>query len=314
MKDESITGEIKHFLISYADTNLGWAEWIGDQLEKAGYRTILRDWDFRPGANVILEMNDAIIRSERTLLVLTPAYLHGDRFAEWAATFLGDPRGIRGRVLPVRVELCNPRGLLGPLVPIDLVGLPEALAVKRLLDGVLRTRVRNHNAPFPGPTGSQNENQFSPIPNEQFLSQVQQIEGLLRAGDYDTAYMVIDGTLRSLYDDYTAQQRARLLYMQGLVYLKGRRPYNLTHPIIKSASMLLSKAAREHRLRAYAAALAAIECDFARGGLRRAGVDTAALLEQASRLRASEEDKAIIDIFRIIQPELYQDYCHLFSN
>jgi hypothetical protein len=312
MADESITGERKHFLVSYADLDRKWAEWIGNQLEKAGYKTILRDWDFRPGSNVILEMNDAIISSERTLLVITLAYLNSPAFVEWNATFRNDPRGKLGRVLPVRVELCNLQGLLETLRPIDLVGLPEEQATQRLLDGVLQTRARNDNAPFPGPTASQD--QFSPIPNEQFQFQVQQIEGLLRTGDYNTAHMTIDGLLRSFSHDYTSQQRARLLYLQGLVYLKGHRPYHLTHPVIKSAGTLLSQATREHPLRVYAATLAAVECDFARGGLQRVGVNPIALLEQASRLRISDEDAAAIAIFKTIQPELYQDYRRLFSN
>src|SRR5579884_2618372 len=314
MADESITGKRKHFLISYADGDLRWAEWIGNQLEKAGYKTILRDWDFLAGSNVVLKMNEAIMRSERTLLVITPAYLSSDRAVEWAAAFFGDPQGKRGRVLPVRVELCNPQGLLGPLKPIDLVGLPEEQASQHLLNGVLRTRARNDNAPFPGATSSSNQDEFSPIPNEQFQSQVRQIESFLRVGNYDTAYLTIDGLLRSFYDDYTARQRARLLYIQGLVYLKGHRPHHLTHPIIKSASMLLAQATNEHALRVYAAARAAIECDFASGGLRRAGVNLNALLEQVSNLQVSTEDRDDIDIFKSIQPELYQEYRRLFSN
>jgi hypothetical protein len=307
MPAEKVTGENIHFLISYTTCDRLWAEWIGTRLEQSGYQTILRDWDFRPGQNAVLEMDDAIKRSERTLLVITPAYLNSDAFVEWAAAFRDDPRGKLGRVLPVRVELCNPRGILGALVPIDLVGLAEQEATRCLLDGVLQTRARITSASFPGVSTSQIK-----IPDGHFLPQLQQIEGMLRVGDYGTAFVTIDGLLRSLYEDYLPRQRARMLYLQGLVYLKGKRPRYLTHSIVGSASKLLAQAGREYPLRAYAATLAAVESDYAGDGLRRAGVDPQALLEQARHLRTSEEDKPAINILLDVQPELYQAFRHLF--
>ena len=308
MPTEKLNGKNVHFLISYTVSDKAWAEWIGSKLEQSGYQTILRDWDIRPGQNAVIEMDDAIKRSERTLLVLTPAYLNSDAFVEWAASFRNDPHGRQGRVLPVRVALCNPEGFLGALEPVDLVGWAEQDATKRLLDGILQTRAKNDNAAFPGPNASHIK-----IPDKHFLPQIQNLENLMRLTDYDTAFVTIDRLLRNLYNDYLPRQRAWLLYLQGLVYLKGKRPRYLTHGVIGSTSKLLVQAGHEHpSLRVYAATLAAIEIDYADSGLRRSGVDLQALLDRTRRLHASEEDKPAINILSSVQPELYQAFRHLF--
>jgi hypothetical protein len=63
------------FLISYTSTDRGWAEWIAATLEAEGYQTHLAAWDVRPGANVVLARDEATKQAERTLLVLSRAYL-----------------------------------------------------------------------------------------------------------------------------------------------------------------------------------------------------------------------------------------------
>src|SRR5947209_5062107 len=104
----------KDFFISYTGKDRAWAEWIAMQLEEAGYRTIIQAWDFRPGSNFVAEMDDAAKRAHRTMPVLSPAYLASEyAFAEWAVAFRRDPRGLAGRVLPVRIQRCEVEGLLG---------------------------------------------------------------------------------------------------------------------------------------------------------------------------------------------------------
>ena len=49
----------KHFFISYNKADITWAEWIAWELEEAGYLTIVQAWDFRPGFNFVLRMQQA---------------------------------------------------------------------------------------------------------------------------------------------------------------------------------------------------------------------------------------------------------------
>src|SRR5262245_58446396 len=107
---------VTDFFISYTQVDRPWAEWIAWQLEAAGYTTVIQAWDFRPGANFAMAMQDA--------------------------AFARDPTGAQGRLLPVRIHDCEPRGLLPQIVYIDLVGLDVEAAREALLAGVQRQRVK----------------------------------------------------------------------------------------------------------------------------------------------------------------------------
>jgi hypothetical protein len=145
---------IVDYFISYTSTDKAWAEWIGWVLEAAGSSVLLQAWDFVPGSNFVLEMQRAAASARRTIAVLSPDYLTS-RFAapEWAAAFAQDPEGLSRRLVPVRVRDCVLEGMLQTIVHIDLVGLDEAAARKRLTDGLGAKRGKPDQAPpFPGST------------------------------------------------------------------------------------------------------------------------------------------------------------------
>lgn len=146
------TESMKDFFLSYNKADRTWAEWIGWQLEEAGYTVIVQAWDFRPGSNFVLDMQRATVEAERTIAVLSPDYLSAlFTQPEWAAAFVQDPTGEKGTLLPVRVRECEIKGLLHPIVYIDLFKLEEAIAKRALLDGVKRGRAKPDVEPdFPG--------------------------------------------------------------------------------------------------------------------------------------------------------------------
>jgi hypothetical protein len=139
------------FFVSYTKADRAWAEWIAWQLEEAGYIVTLQAWDFRPGQNFALRMNDAAEHSGRTLIVLSPDFLSSPFAAsEWAEAFARDPTGQSGSLLPVRVHPYQPTGLLRALVYVDLVGLDEEGARKALLEGASPGRAKPSTPPsFP---------------------------------------------------------------------------------------------------------------------------------------------------------------------
>lgn len=138
--------------VSYNSADRGWAEWIVWQLEAARYEVVIQAWDFCPGSNFVLEMQRAAAETDRTVAVLSPSYLSAAfTHPEWAASFARDPEGKEHRLVPVRVEPCELKGLLGQIVYIDLVGLDEETARERLLAGLELGRARPTTPPpFPG--------------------------------------------------------------------------------------------------------------------------------------------------------------------
>lgn len=140
---------MKDFFISYNSADRAWAEWIAWQLEAAGHSVVIQAWDFREGGNFVLDMQRAVEEAQRTIIVLSPAFLASKFTApEWAAAFARDPTGTQGRLLPVRVRDCQPTGLLAQLVYVDLVGVKNhAHARERLLAGAATGRAKPLDEP-----------------------------------------------------------------------------------------------------------------------------------------------------------------------
>jgi tetratricopeptide (TPR) repeat protein len=139
------------FFVSYTGADQAWAEWLADQLEAARHPVVLQAWDFRPGENFILRMNQALAQAERVLAVLSPAYF-GSAYAtdEWTAALVRD-QASRDRLLPVRIAPCDLPPLISNRVYVDLVGLDEPTAAARLLAGIDQGRAKPAGPrPFPG--------------------------------------------------------------------------------------------------------------------------------------------------------------------
>jgi hypothetical protein len=140
----------RDFFISFASADRSSAEWIAVELETAGYTTVVQSFDFRPGTDFVQQMQQAAATAERTIAVLSPAYFESVFVgAEWGAAFAKDPRGEKGLLIPVRVQPCDPPGLLATRVYVDLVGLDEAAARRKLLAAVDRNRPRPTTTGFP---------------------------------------------------------------------------------------------------------------------------------------------------------------------
>jgi tetratricopeptide (TPR) repeat protein len=138
------------FFVSYTSADRVWAEWIAWQLEQASYQVIVQAWDFEPGDNFVARMRDALQQADRTLALVSAAYLASPYcIDEWTGAFLHDPDG-RNRLLQMRIEDCELPRLLRAQIYVDLVGLPREQARARLLAGVKRGRRKPaSDPPFP---------------------------------------------------------------------------------------------------------------------------------------------------------------------
>ncbi|MBA2435705.1 MAG: toll/interleukin-1 receptor domain-containing protein [Chthoniobacterales bacterium] len=142
---------LRNFFISYNRADERWAEWIAWTVADAGYTHYFQKWDFRPGGNFVLDMQKAAAESERTLLVLTTNYLQSlYTQPEWAAAFARDPTGEKRLIVPVRVERCEPAGMLKSIVYCDLVDLGGEDARTTLLAALQPSGKPAAPPPFPG--------------------------------------------------------------------------------------------------------------------------------------------------------------------
>lgn len=98
---------------------------------------VVQAWDMVAGRDFVHEMHKATTKAKRTIAVLSPAYLTSQfGEAEWGVAFAGDPRGEKGRLVPVRVAEVAPEGLLATRIYIDLVGKDRQAARTALLNGL----------------------------------------------------------------------------------------------------------------------------------------------------------------------------------
>lgn len=129
--------EIKDFFISYNKADKEIAKWIAGTLEENNYTTYIQTWDFKPGNNFILQMQDAVKSCKRTIIVLSQDYLDSEYCqSEWAATYNCDPTGENKKLIPIRVDNVKPDGLLSSIIYIDLYNCNEETAKKKLLNGI----------------------------------------------------------------------------------------------------------------------------------------------------------------------------------
>jgi pimeloyl-ACP methyl ester carboxylesterase len=142
---------MKDFFISYTKADKAWAEWIAWTLEEAGLSVIIQAWDFRPGGNFVLDMQRAASGAEKTIVVLSPAYLQSEYTQpEWASAFAQDPQGTARKLIPVRIAKCEPTGMLAPIIYVDLLGLAQDDA-RAVLLGAFSERAKPSSMPaFPG--------------------------------------------------------------------------------------------------------------------------------------------------------------------
>lgn len=142
------------FFISYTSQDQAWADWIAWTLEVAGYSVIALAWNFRPSDNVVFEMQRAASRCQKMIVVLSEKYLQS-AYAEpeGVAVFAQIPQSAGRKLIPVRVDECKPTGILSAIVYLDLVGVPEREAQKRLLEAVngkVFLQEMLGQVPFPG--------------------------------------------------------------------------------------------------------------------------------------------------------------------
>ncbi len=136
------------FFVSHVPEDQDWAEWIAAVLEADRNRVLVQAWDFVPGVNWPALLQAGLLRGGRMVAVLSRAYLaSAGGNSEWQAVWAADPSGDGRRLIPVRVEACDPQvlGLVGTRRWIDLADLSgpahESTARQRLLAGVEAARV-----------------------------------------------------------------------------------------------------------------------------------------------------------------------------
>jgi len=121
-------GEFRYdVFISYSHRDSAWVRsTLLPHLEREDLRVCIADRDFAPGVARLINIENAVERSRKTLIVLTPAWIE----SEWA-TFeslliqTNDPAGRQARMIPLRLKSCTLPKRIAMLTDLDLTKASE---------------------------------------------------------------------------------------------------------------------------------------------------------------------------------------------
>lgn len=134
---------MKDFFVSYTGKDLNFATWVAEILEDNDYTVTIQAWDFKPGNNFVSKINEALLECERLIVILSKNYLKSEWCeAEWTSKLTEQIESKERRIIPIRVEPVDLKGLLSPIIYIDIVDKSENEAKKEILQGIEGKSIR----------------------------------------------------------------------------------------------------------------------------------------------------------------------------
>jgi len=134
--------------ISYSTHDGEWVRtWLLPRLEEAGLRVCIDLHDFDIGAPILVNIERAMERSRKTLLVLTPNWVQSEwTIFESLLWQTDNPTGLHRRLLPLRLKWCEPPKRIAMLTYADFTipdrwesELPRLISASRAETGTPTT-------------------------------------------------------------------------------------------------------------------------------------------------------------------------------
>jgi len=134
---------MKDFFVSYTGTDSTFATWVAELLEDNSYSVTIQAWDFKPGDNFVSKIDEALLECEKLIVILSESYLKSKWCeAEWTSKLTEQIKLKERRIIPIRIEPVDLKGLLSPIVYIDIVDKSEDEAKQRILSGIRSNDIR----------------------------------------------------------------------------------------------------------------------------------------------------------------------------
>jgi|GEM_PF-814597 len=173
--------------ISYSYRDRDWVQdWLLPRLEAAGLCVCIDFRDFEPGLPSLVNMENAVRHSRKTLIVLTPTWVE----SEWAAfesllIQTDDPASRQGRMIPLLLKPCDLPKRIAMLTYLDFTEEPEA---ESLLHRLVAT-IREDAPSISLPSLQKDEEKQERVPSEEFL-QLPDVEVVTRGGKLIRGWLV----------------------------------------------------------------------------------------------------------------------------
>lgn len=137
---------MKDFFVSYTRTDLNYATWVAELLEENNYTVTIQAWDFGAGDNFVSKINEALIECNKLIVILSQNYLKSKWCEmEWTSKVAEQINLEEKQIIPIRVEPVEVKGLLAPIVYIDIVDKSEIEAKEKILTEIKDKSIRKSN-------------------------------------------------------------------------------------------------------------------------------------------------------------------------
>jgi hypothetical protein len=187
---------------SHKDGNWVWS-WLIPKLKNAGFHVCTDRESFDPGVPSLINMENAVASSRRTILVLSPAYVQSE-WTNYEALLVqhDDPIGLRQRTLPVLYQACDTPRRIAMLTYVNLTGNSDTELEFSKLVGALRSERRLPDVPYPTPPKPISKTK-PPQTTSASQPKTEVVRELLNAAfnDSDITTLCFD-YFRSVYDDF----------------------------------------------------------------------------------------------------------------
>ncbi|HMG74227.1 MAG TPA: TIR domain-containing protein [Pyrinomonadaceae bacterium] len=144
--------------ISYSHHDVGWVkDWFLPRLESAGLTVCVDFRDFEVGVPSTVNIENAVKRSRKTILVMTPDWSQ----SEWTdfESLLGharDPSGRKGRLIPLLLKDCDLPDRLSMLTYADFTSFPNSEGELSRIIEALRESPAAQSIPLTSPRRAPN--------------------------------------------------------------------------------------------------------------------------------------------------------------
>lgn len=132
--------------ISYTESDVAWATWIGEVAEAAERTCVLQEWDSLAGGNFVTWIDEQLLRARWVMPVYSPSYFA----SKWCTTEWTSAMA-RSSLLPVMVERCVVPPVLSSITYADISAADERTARENLLYAIrVEAPPRKAKFGFPG--------------------------------------------------------------------------------------------------------------------------------------------------------------------
>jgi hypothetical protein len=114
--------------ISYTESDLEWAKWVGSRIRESGHLPMMQGWDSPPGENFVLWVNEQLEQADIVMPLFSQEYFE----SKWCTIEWTSAMSAGKHMIPLKIGPCAPPAVLSSITHLDVTRRSEK-SINRLL-------------------------------------------------------------------------------------------------------------------------------------------------------------------------------------